>query len=389
MSIRAKVSLIIVAAVVLAATGLGWYLQATFASNLEGLAERAVENASADFEAQERADIAKLDSALQVMLTRSDIGELYEAGDKQALYDYVLPMFDQLKEEHSITHWYFEREEPDSTVFLRVHNFDKDGDEVPRSTYLAAVDTKEVGAGKDLGKTAFALRVVRPWYDDEGELIGYMEFGEEIGHFFEGMHEASGDDFALVIWKGRLDRDAYADFHETRDTEDNWDDYGEFVVMDNTREDEIILDESVDLEGIPDEGIVLETVDVDDGTYARGAFPIYDNAGEQAGVVFIMHDITEVADELQQTWTTVLIGIAVLGAVLLAVILLVLNSLVFGRLDRMVATLEDVSTRLLGGDYDVEGAITASGNDEIGKFEEFFGKFLDAVAQTLKGLAPK
>ena len=55
----------------------------------------------------------------------------------------------------------------------------------------------------------------------------------------------------------------------------------------------------------------------------------------------------------------------------------------------MVATLEDVSTRLLGGDYDVEGAITPSGDDEIGKSEEFFGRFLDAVAQTLKGLAPK
>jgi hypothetical protein len=389
MSIRLKVSLIIVAAIVLAAVGLGAYLQTTFSANLDGLAERAVANAAADFEAQETADIAKLDSALQVALTRDDIRELYEAGDKQALYDYVLPLFEQLREEHSITHWYFERPEPDSTVFLRVHNFDKDGDQVQRSTYLEAVETQEIGAGKDLGKTAFALRVVRPWYGPDGELIGYMEFGEEIDHFFGEMKAASGDDFALVIWKGRLDREAYAEFHETRGTEDNWDDHADFVLMDNTRDDEVILDESVDLAGIAPEGVTLETTDVGDQTYARGAFPIFDNAGEQAGVVFVMHDITAVAGELQQTWTTVLIGIVVLGVALLAVILVVLNGLVFRRLDSVVDVLVDASTRLLGGDYDLEGSITPSSNDEIGRFEKFFGDFLNAVAETLKSMSGK
>ncbi len=65
---------------------------------------------------------------------------------------------------------------------------------VDRATLTKAIETKGLGAGKELGKTAFALRVVRPWFGQDGKLLGYLELGEEIDHFLGRMKAQTGDD---------------------------------------------------------------------------------------------------------------------------------------------------------------------------------------------------
>jgi methyl-accepting chemotaxis protein len=66
-------------------------------------------------------------------------------------------------------------------------------------------------------------------------------------------------------------------------------------------------------------------------------------------------------------------------------IALLLNGLIFNRLNRMVASIEDISVRVAGGDFDAHFEPDGS-NDEIGSFEQFFARFLDLVSGTLKSL---
>ena len=62
-----------------------------------------------------------------------------------------------------------------------------------------------------------------------------------------------------------------------------------------------------------------------------------------------------------------------------------LDTLIFRRLSAMVHSMEDISVRVAGGDFDAH--FEADGTtDEIGTFETFFAKFLDLMSSTLKTL---
>jgi hypothetical protein len=52
----------------------------------------------------------------------------------------------------------------------------------------------------------------------------------------------------------------------------------------------------------------------------------------------------------------------------------------------MTRAMEDVSTRLAGGDYEVGGTVRPEAADELGRFEAFLGSFLATIGATLRQL---
>ena len=159
-----------------------FYIYGMHARSLDEVSARSLEHSIEDFNHLKESDIQKLSATMEALLVDKDIKNIYLEGDREKLYSHTFPFFEKIKEQYGITHWYFINPEPDSTCFLRVHNFDIFDDEIKRSTYVNSVKDKDFGTGIELGKTAFALRVVHPYYDGDGELIGYMELGEEIDH---------------------------------------------------------------------------------------------------------------------------------------------------------------------------------------------------------------
>ena len=100
--------------------------------------------------------------------------------------------------------------------------------------------------------------------------------------------------------------------------------------------------------------------------------------------------MTVIHDNMTRARGGVIVVIVALSAVAALVLAALLNGLVFARLRRTTTLLEDVSARLVGGDYDLAGAVPpADRNDEIGGFETFFGRFIAVVAETLKGLTDR
>jgi hypothetical protein len=172
-------------------------------------------------------------------------------------------------------------------------------------------------AGKELGRTAFALRVVSPWRDARGRVIGFMELGEEIDHFLTRMKSATGDEFGLVVKKEFLDEEAWAEvLGAARNT---WNDRPDVVLVDTTSFAQGIADFTGTLDDVPAEGMMLDRREERGITWVRGVFPIMDASGRRVGGLFILHDVSAQRAAYaagRSRGLAAVLAIAVLGAVL-------------------------------------------------------------------------
>lgn len=118
---------------------------------------------------------------------------------------------------------------------------------------------------------------------------------------------------------------------------------------------------------------------------AHSVFPITNKAGDPVGVIYSIEDITGQANDARNS---VYRTLAVFALTLLVATLAIggmMDVLIFRRLNQMITSMEEISVRVAGGDFEAHFMPDAS-NDEIGKFERFFAKFLDLVTMTLKSL---
>lgn len=251
----------------------------------EGTAvQQAVRRAAAAYAEMERVDVAMLSRELDVLTADPALVEPFRARDRARLLAVARPRFETLRKRFNISHWYFHEKEPARTCFLRVHAPALHGDVVNRETLSQAIATHTMGAGKELGRTAFALRVVKP-VRAGGELLGYMELGEEIDHFLRRTKAATGDDYALFVDKARVDRRELARVHG----EDHWDDRRDVVLVDSTLADERTADIGVPLRLISDDGAALGQRRDGELVYALGAFPVRDAANRVVGALIVRH----------------------------------------------------------------------------------------------------
>ncbi len=159
----------------------------------------------AALEAALAADAAMLDGVLIAIRSDPSLRSAFLTGDADALMAKAQPLFKQLHEKHRITHFYFI--DASRVCFLRVHQPEQRGDKIDRFTAIEAEKTGKASWGIELGPLGtFALRVVQPWYDDDGRLIGYLELGEEIEHIIKGLRTSMGLEFVVTIRKKFIDR---------------------------------------------------------------------------------------------------------------------------------------------------------------------------------------
>ncbi len=279
--------------------------------------KKLLNNSIASYKHSIDADTLKLSATLKSLTLNNEIRDAYLEGDREALYDLTFPLFKELKEDHGITHWYFIRPEPESTCFLRVHNFEIFGDKITRATYEDAVKNKDIASGIEIGKTAFALRVVHPYYGRDGDLIGYMEMGEEVDHFFEHMGEEIGSEVNLLVEKKYLDREDWRSVMEVKGQRDNWDDLEELIHIGEITVD--YPDTDIDITGLPDEGSYLGIFKHEDSRYSRSIFPIYDAAGSKVGAIIVLTDVSDDYAEFYRKMTvtsaTYLVIFLIIGAI--------------------------------------------------------------------------
>ncbi len=138
------------------------------------------------------------ESLLKILIAikkNRELINIYKTRDKELLYKKALPMYKELNRSFKITHFYFHT--PEKICFLRVHNFKKSGDFIGRLTLKKAEDSGKPFVDIEFGKTGFfSMRAVTPIYE-KGILIGYIEVGQEIDHFFR--KKIHRQDLSLLI----------------------------------------------------------------------------------------------------------------------------------------------------------------------------------------------
>jgi hypothetical protein len=350
-------------------------------------ARRALAASGHAFDDAERSEIEKLSAALEPLLANGALQEAFAARDRERVQALAAPAFRALRERHAVTHLYF-LDGDRRTCFLRVHAPELHGDVVARPTFLRAIQSGDLGAGTELGRTAFALRVVRPWRVD-GRIIGYVELGEEIDHFLARVKAATHDDVALVIAKEHLDEREWAAVAERAGRRSGWDDHADVVVVNSTVPPAELGAVGAGLEALPAAGALLDQRVLGGRVLQRGALPVSDAAGRQVGALVVLHDQTAAHRRLERHRNLLVATIAGATVALAALLILLLRRLVLDRLQRMMAAMEEAGERLAGGDASVGEGIVATSDDELGRFEEFFGRFLRVLGELVRSIGPR
>lgn len=391
MSIKQKLVLAVVACMLALAGVTAGLVSVASERAVRFAAEQALAAAASGLAAMERADAEKLDATLSALSSHPGLADAFQARDRARFLALATPIFQELQRTHAVTHFYAHL--ADRTTFVRVHRPELFGDRVERATLTSAAMTGQRAAGKELGATAFALRVVVPWVVG-GQTIGYLELGEEMGHFLARLKHQTGDDYALLILKrdgaGRplLTPEAWGAMEAAQGRPATWGAFPDFVVVDDTAGEPAALADA-QVGGVRAGGQLLGEASRGDRTFARGLVPVTDASERQVGGLLVRHDITELRDSMARARSGILVTLVAVAILLAALLLALLQRLVFARLTRMTTTLEDLGARLAGGEYDVGRLAPTGPKDEIGRFEEFFGSFLTVIGGLVKELTAR
>jgi hypothetical protein len=386
LSVQAKIILLILALSVASGVVGTWIVGGLFEGHVERSAADALLGAAEEFAVQEQSEIEKLSSTLDALLANEELASAFASRDRAKLLALSSPLFRTMKKRDRITHWYFLEPPPAKTVFLRVHRPELHSDVVERTTFTKAVESGDIGAGKELGQTAFALRVVRPWIH-RGKLLGYMELAEEIDHFLTAMKARTGDEYGLLVKKEFLDERAWGEILGAR--ANTWNDRPDVVVVDTTVFNLGIADFEGDLAALPERGRMLGEILAEDKAWIRGVFPIRDAAGARVGGLFVLHDFTSMhravrAGVLQTLFVMVAISLATALALILAV-----RGIVFGRLAELQGRLE----RAIGeAGVPPERIVQLGANDAFVRLEALYERLIHPAhtehAPGVKPVAP-
>lgn len=236
----------------------------------------------------------------------------FVSGDRKKLFSVTKPFFDEIKAKHKITHFYFIS--PDKKCFLRVHKPEEFGDTIWRTTLQRAAERGSEYVGLEMGMNFFSLRAVTPIYDNNGNLLGYIELGREIDHFFELFKRQTNFDISLLM------DDRYVRHYEADKgvkLKPHGHRVGGFTVLNSS---DIKLTENI----IPKiqvggaEEKTFDDVKIGEKHYFCYSRSISDANGDIAGYLLISFDNTKIRHDIAKQYIVMLI-MAVVIAVLTAV----------------------------------------------------------------------
>lgn len=373
LSIRAKLITALVAGLVLVAVATAYLMRFVHERAVQRASLREMVGESFAFERAQAIEEERLAGFLDVIMANDDLARRFASSDRAALHAAAQPLFERLRDLNGVTHWTFHAPDPEDGVLLRMHRPDEFGDLVHRPSFLQAVATGKEASGRELGRTAYAVRVVRPWRLGQ-RLIGYVELGIDFHTFLNQLRSVRFEEYGILLAKSRLDREAWGRTKGAR----GWNDRAELVVLDATSRDEGILRGFSRLSDVPAEPRVLDRTSRRGAILERGAFPLVARDGSVEGVVLLERDVTPLYEGMDNLRNRVVILVALLALGLAAFIVFIVETLVFERINRMGAVLEALPERLARGDA-LADEIVPRNDDEIGRFEKFLARALQTI----------
>ena len=258
----------------------------------------------------------KLRVAFDTIKGGQRLREAYQSRDKKRLYDFCRPMFLEMRARFGITHWYFH--DPEGVNYLRMHNFDKNGDKIKRFTMLDVLESGRRSSGIEIDEHGtLTLRVVSPWYYED-QLLGYIELGEEIEHITQRLKDMTGSNIYIFIDKQYENRQNWEAGLKVFGKSGNWDAYQNWVLIDQTDNAGLLSSDLID--GLDLSGAQIKKIyrTKNEGkTYSVGILPLIDAGHREIGVIVVTQNIS---DEIAAYRSSVIIAALVFCVVIAGLI---------------------------------------------------------------------
>ncbi len=272
-----------------------------------------IQNKSADFTSDHIKSIDKLFKELvykDAQLIRALINNIQKDKatqrawlnkNREQLLKISTPLFNQIKKNHKITHFYFHN--LDKTNFIRIHNSQKHGDDIDRFTMIQAHQSHQSSFGIELGVFGiFTLRYVYPWYINN-KLEGYIELGEEIEHITERLRLFFNSDITFLIKKEYLDRKMWEQGLKILKRKGDWSNFKD-VVITNSSFNNFNIDIKDDLIHNHINKYAYEHFIKSENRYLQLAFiALLDVGNKKVGDILLLKDITAQKNDLMKTIT--------------------------------------------------------------------------------------
>ncbi len=268
-------------------------------------------------------DQSKMLTALEEGLVReAALIDALKAQDRDRLLADYEPLFNRLRTEYGITHFYFQL--PDRVNLLRVHQPGRAGDLIGRFTTLEAERTKQTASGIELGPLGtFTLRVVRPVFDGN-TLIGYLELGKEIEDILEDIAEEHGLELAVSIQKNKLDRSQWEAGMKIFGRKSDWNRFpNDVLTYSSLSPFPPECDRFVDESGHTDKDVATETA-FNGKSWRVLIDRLSDVSGAEVGDLIVLHDISASKVAFHRLLTVSLGGVLVLLSTLLGFLYILL-----------------------------------------------------------------
>lgn len=235
-------------------------------------------------------------SAIEFIADQKPIQDAMLTKDRKALLNQGSPILKLLFRQQQITHFYFY--DKNGALVLRVYNPQETTPSALRFTKQQAMTQGKTISGLELGSNGtFTLRVVYPWKVN-GELIGYIELGQEYDQILQDLKAVSLIDFAVVLDKSHLERNKWEEGMKLLGRTADWDFLPKTVLIDQT----VIIPSSIFsalLTADSSQEQFGKKIEANGRTYRAKSFPMQDVAQQDVGKFVIFLDLTEVISTLR------------------------------------------------------------------------------------------
>ncbi|MBV5263882.1 ATP-binding protein [Pinisolibacter aquiterrae] len=218
--------------------------------------------------------------------TSEEIARAFRARDRAKLRTLAAPLFETLHRDHRITHLYFTG--LDRVNFLRLHEPESHGDVIDRFTMKAAAETGRPSSGIELGAFGtLTLRSVTPWRHD-GETIGLIELGEEIGPLLADTGLSLGVHLYALIRRGTTEPAPWRQGRRMPGQPASLVEVGDHVLVSQSPREVLAAERALFPDLLRDGSI--RTVQSPDGPLSMATAPLADASGRVVGVLAIFAD---------------------------------------------------------------------------------------------------
>ncbi len=228
-------------------------------------------------------------ATMRAMMTNQAMAQALRQRDRAALSRQGDALFASLRDNHRITHLYFTG--PDLINLYRFHSPNEFGDAIDRVTTLEAKARQDTIHGLELGPMGtLTLRLVMPWVRD-GEVLGYLEIGEEIEHLIGEIRESLSVDMLVVIDKRMISRQQWQRGQDMMKREGDWQRFASHAALAQTSDQlPAALDDPV-LQRL----LAGHTAEIEDRgrSLHLAAVPLDDVGQRRIGHLVVVRDVTD------------------------------------------------------------------------------------------------